>query len=347
MATAHDGCNIGEAEIDRAGWPPRVASSSQRKGGSSMRRIPVLMLLVTLSLIASLRTGSAIHAEDATPASVPPLLQQMMDAANAGDGDAVAALYTADGTHEDVPAGVMARGQEEIATFVTGVVSQFRDARLEPVRSRQSGDLAVLEYTFSGSELQSGQSIAYRGVLIFDLDGDLIRRSVDYYDLAAVLDQLGQLDLPGANAVAEATVAPDATPPAEPIVAAILGSGLPDDAPGKVLQLERITLAPGAIIPTHVHPGTYVIRVDSGTLDFAVVKGAVELTRAGAMDSEPIPAGGEVVVEAGDTIFENGGVVHTAGNPGTTPVVLLTAALLAAGEPDLQLTNDDGTPIPQ
>jgi steroid delta-isomerase-like uncharacterized protein len=312
-----------------------------------MRRIPVLMLLVTISLIASLCPGPAIHAQDATPAGIPPLLNQLMDGANAGDGAAVAALYTADGTHEDVPTGFMARGQEEIAMFVEGVVSQFREARLEPVAGHQSGNLAVLEYTFSGTELESGQSITYRGVLVFDLDGDLIRRSADYYDLAAVLGQLGQLDLPGPNAVAEAIAARVATPPAEPIVAAILGRGLPNDAQGKVLQLERITLAPGATIPTHVHPGAYVIHVDSGALEFTVVKGEAELTRAGGVDPELISAGGGVVAEAGDTIFENGGVVHTAGNPGTTPVVLLTAALLAAGEPDLQLTNDDGTPVPQ
>lgn len=141
--------------------------------------------------------------------------------------------------------------------------------------------------------------------------------------------------------------AQDATPPVESTVAVILGRGFPNDASGKVLQLERITLAPDAFIPTHVHPGAYVIHVDSGTLDFTVVKGEAELTRAGGAAPEPIPAGSEVIAEAGDTIFENGGVVHTAGNTGSTPVVLLTAALLAGSEPDLQLTNDDGTPIPQ
>ena len=57
----------------------------------------------------------------------------MVDGANAGDGAAVAALYTEDGIHEDVPAGVMARGREEIAAFVDEVTSQFRDVRLEPV----------------------------------------------------------------------------------------------------------------------------------------------------------------------------------------------------------------------
>ena len=37
-------------------------------------------------------------------------------------------------------------------------------------------------------------------------------------------------------------------------------------------------------------------------------------------------------------------MVHTARNAGTTPVVLLTAGLLANGEPSLQPSNAEGTP---
>jgi len=141
--------------------------------------------------------------------------------------------------------------------------------------------------------------------------------------------------------------AQDATPPVEPIVASILGRGLPSDSPGKVLQLERITFAPEAEIPHHTHPGAYVIYVDSGDFGFTVVKGEAEIARAGATAPEPIQAGTEVVAHEGDTLFENAGVVHTARNAGTTPLVILTAALLAADEPDIQLTNAEGTPIPQ
>ena len=121
---------------------------------------------------------------------------------------------------------------------------------------------------------------------------------------------------------------------------------MPNDAPGKVLQLERITISPDASIPTHTHPGAYVIYVESGDFGFSVIKGEAEITHAGAMEPEPIAAGSEVIAHTGDTLFENGGVVHSARNAGTTPVVVLTAALLAADEPSLQPTNDEGTPMP-
>jgi quercetin dioxygenase-like cupin family protein len=139
---------------------------------------------------------------------------------------------------------------------------------------------------------------------------------------------------------------PDATPAASPITISMLGKGMPANAPGNYLELDRVTLAPGAEIPTHVHPGAYVITVESGDFGFTVIKGEAQITRAGATESEPIAAGPEVVGHAGDAFFENGGVVHSARNLGATPVVLLTAGLLANDQPSIQMTNDEGTPMP-
>ncbi len=127
----------------------------------------------------------------------------MVEAANARDGAAVAALYAEDGAHEDIPAGVVARGRKEVAAFVGGTLSQFRDVRLEPVSGRQAEDLAVLEYFFSVTDIQTGWPVVYRGVLVFELDGMLISRSTDYYDLASILRELGQQE--ASETVPEAT----------------------------------------------------------------------------------------------------------------------------------------------
>jgi quercetin dioxygenase-like cupin family protein len=144
---------------------------------------------------------------------------------------------------------------------------------------------------------------------------------------------------------ARATSAQEATP-AQPIVNEVLGRGLPNDAPGMVLQLEQYTFAPDAVIPTHTHPGAYLIYVESGDFGFTVIKGDAEITHAGATQPEPIQAGAEVVAHQGDAIFENGGVVHSARNAGSTPVVIITAALLSADQPSITMTNDAGTPMP-
>ncbi len=129
-----------------------------------------------------------------------------------------------------------------------------------------------------------------------------------------------------------------------PITDLILGHGLPANAPGQVLTLERITLAPGAAFPVHIHPGAYVVTVESGTLEFPILKGEAVVTRSGSTSTETAKAGTTVVLNAGDSLFEQEGVVHTARNAGTVPVVILAASLLAADQPGLQPTNDQGTP---
>ena len=129
-------------------------------------------------------------------------MQQFVDAINAADSVAIASLYTEDGTHEDVPLGVMVQGREDITAFIEGVFGQFDDVRIVPTAASQAGDLAVLEYDFSVTEQASRQPVSYRGVLILELDGVLIRRSADYYDNAAILAQLGLLDLAAAGAAA-------------------------------------------------------------------------------------------------------------------------------------------------
>jgi len=141
--------------------------------------------------------------------------------------------------------------------------------------------------------------------------------------------------------------AQDATPtaPAAPITDTLLASGMPNNAPGMVLQLEEYTIAPGAAIPTHTHPGAYAIYVKQGSFGFTVVQGEATITRAGSTTAETISAGNEVIANPGDSLFENGGVVHTARNAGDDLVIVDTAALLMAGMPSLMPTNDMGTPV--
>ena len=170
--------------------------------------------------------------------------------------------------------------------------------------------------------------------------GAMITRKLTMFQVLALVVAAGALLLTAAGRASADTT----KSAAEPISHAILGQGMPSGAPGQVLLLERYELAPGATIPTHTHPGAYVIYVESGDFGFTVVKGAAQITRAGSTSPEAIQAGPEVVGHQGDVFFENSGVVHSARNTGTTPAVVLTAALLAADQPALQPSNDEGTP---
>jgi quercetin dioxygenase-like cupin family protein len=130
-----------------------------------------------------------------------------------------------------------------------------------------------------------------------------------------------------------------------------LGGGMPSIAPGYAMGLLRLTFEPGATLNQHTHPGVSILFIESGTLTYTLVEGTATVTRAAtgmatpgaAPVSEPVPAG-DIVLNVGDSLFEDADVIHTAQNDGAEPALVLIANLLAAGEP--VTTFLEGTPAP-
>ncbi len=120
------------------------------------------------------------------------------------------------------------------------------------------------------------------------------------------------------------------------VISDVLGSGAADVAPGHDLAVGRVTIAPGATIPPHVHPGTQVAAIISGELTYTVLSGQIPVTAAadGGSGGPPrmVAAGETVFLRAGDSVAEQPGAAHTARNAGSEPVVILLATLFPAGE---------------
>src|SRR5215218_10947027 len=179
------------------------------RGRSVVRRFSLLLPLVAVALLGIVVQWGPLGAmaQDASPATLPaalsPLRQQRVDGVEAGDGEAIAALYTEDAVHEDVPAGLVVQGPQEIGELMSGTVTQFTDVRYDVIAAHETDDLGILEYRFSATDLESGQPISVRGAYIFELEGGRISRSADYYDVAGILAQLGVLDM--GEEMAEAT----------------------------------------------------------------------------------------------------------------------------------------------
>jgi quercetin dioxygenase-like cupin family protein len=144
------------------------------------------------------------------------------------------------------------------------------------------------------------------------------------------------------SAAGEATAAP-------PIVRDLLGSGSPETAPGQTLGLYRFTIAPGATLPVHVHPGMQIAWIETGELTYHVLKGEVPVGRADAGDggspTETLAAGETTVLRPGDWVIETPGAVHFAENPGDEPIVIWGATLFAADAPPAISVNPEGTPV--
>ena len=134
-------------------------------------------------------------------------------------------------------------------------------------------------------------------------------------------------------AAQEATPMGEASPSADnsPIFLEVLGSALTTEVPNKRLTLLRLTLAPGASMFAHTHPGQLVVAVESGTLVYTVLSGAGTSVRAATgtpIAEEVIPPGTETTFGPGEFLVEPPGVAHTYRNPGNEPVVLLISALV-------------------
>ena len=140
-----------------------------------------------------------------------------------------------------------------------------------------------------------------------------------------------------------------ASPTAAPVVRELLGQGLPPAAQGQNLDLVRYTIAPGATLPIHVHPGMQVAFILSGELTYHVLLGEVPVTRSAnqpvAAPSEIVAAGETTILHPNDSIVEAPGVVHFGENLGTEPVVILAATLFASDQPSAIVVNPQGTPV--
>jgi steroid delta-isomerase-like uncharacterized protein len=165
------------------------------------RRAAVVRLgAAGLGLAIAVRVPAAA-AQDASPAvppaGIPPILAEWAAAWTARDADRLVALYAPDAVYEEVPTGTVARGHGEIRAFFDATHASFADIAATPRSGFRAEGWAVLEGDFSGRSGEATFSVPFAA--IFELDGGLVRRSADYFDLYAVLDQIGAL---GAQAAA-------------------------------------------------------------------------------------------------------------------------------------------------
>ena len=161
--------------------------------------------------------------------------------------------------------------------------------------------------------------------------------------LACVLLGLGVtlalLTMPSVPAAQEGTPSGEAAP----VTLEMLASAPATDAPGMLQVLARVTLAPGAVVPAHLHPGQLLVSVESGTLGYTIL-GEGQSLRAGAgtpTAAEVIAPDAEATFGPGEWFVYEAYVVHMDRNPGNEPAVVLVSGLVAADQPFLQPVDMD------
>lgn len=129
-----------------------------------------------------------------------------------------------------------------------------------------------------------------------------------------------------------------------PVVREILDDLVdPPGAPGNTLTLARYTIAPGAKLAPHVHPGLQMASIDAGTLTYTVVSGTAQVRRSGSTTDEPVTGPATIELGPGDAVVEVGDMVHFGANEGDVPVIILATLLTQDGHDLAETVTTDTT----
>lgn len=114
--------------------------------------------------------------------------------------DAFLALCTDDCLYEDNGPGVTCHGKDELRKYRRDILQAFPDLKIELKNLLITGNQAAVEWRASGTQKgdlmgipATNKAATIRGVVVFELEGDRIKRAAEYWDMAALLKQLGVL----------------------------------------------------------------------------------------------------------------------------------------------------------
>lgn len=122
-------------------------------------------------------------------------------------------------------------------------------------------------------------------------------------------------------------------PGTNPVVREILAAM--DDPPGageRRLTLVRYTIAAGATLAAHIHPGVQMASIESGTLSYQVVSGRATVRRAGSSVDEFLDGPVATTLAPGDAVIEPFDMVHYGANTTAEPVIILATLLTESGQ---------------
>lgn len=119
------------------------------------------------------------------------LVRRFAAAAASGDGDALAGLFTPDGTYDDYFFGP-STGREAIKAMLAHFGEGGRNFRWEFFDPVRAGGVGYASYRFSFDSTRpeaEGARVVFDGIGRFELEGDLIRRYSEVFDRGMALAQ--------------------------------------------------------------------------------------------------------------------------------------------------------------
>jgi steroid delta-isomerase-like uncharacterized protein len=133
------------------------------------------------------------------------IARESIEAFNADDWDRFRALHAEGVVEEELATQRRIEGIDALIESNQGWKQAFPDASGEVTNAFESGDMAVVEITWSGTQsgpLQmpdgdlpaSNKNAEVRACQVFRVEGDRIAESRHYFDMATLLQQIGAME---------------------------------------------------------------------------------------------------------------------------------------------------------
>jgi steroid delta-isomerase-like uncharacterized protein len=155
-----------------------------------MRRFFAFAIVVLAVLSLPLQTKSG------NPPVPPSTAENWIAAWNSHDTAKWATYFTPDIYYEDVTFAEISRGLEEGKKFAGEFFEAVPDLELELEGSSIEGNHGSIQWVLSGTDkgvYKTGKKFKVRGVSIITVKNGKISRSLDYYDAATIMKQVGLL----------------------------------------------------------------------------------------------------------------------------------------------------------
>ncbi|GMA28861.1 SgcJ/EcaC family oxidoreductase [Arenivirga flava] len=152
----------------------------------------VLASAAVLTACSSQVSTSPPPASSAQPeVAVEELVSQWVAAWESGDAEGMAELFTEDGVYVDNAFSAEQVGQEQVAQWVQLTHQGFADADAEVHDVIASAEGIAISWTFSAHMRGAPSAFSVPATTHMELDGGLIERNTDTYNLADLLRQSG------------------------------------------------------------------------------------------------------------------------------------------------------------
>ena len=124
------------------------------------------------------------------------IAEKFIAAWNSHDPAKMTSIFTDDVFYEDVAFGEVSHGKAELQKFATSEFEGVPDLELKLGRAAIRDDHGTIEWAFTGTDkavYKTGKRFTVRGVSVIDVRGGKISRSLDFYDSATIMRQVGVL----------------------------------------------------------------------------------------------------------------------------------------------------------